>query len=34
MLAAGRSAADVARLLRVHRATIGRILNSAAAADA
>lgn len=32
MLAAGRSAADVARLFRVHRATIGRIVSSVAAA--
>lgn len=30
MLAAGRSAADVARLFRVHRATIGRIVSGAA----
>jgi hypothetical protein len=31
MLAAGRSGADVARLFRVHRATIGRIAAEARA---
>lgn len=33
MLTAGRSAADVARLFRVHRATISRVVSSAAQAD-
>jgi hypothetical protein len=32
MLAAGRSGADVARIFRVHRATIGRIAAEARAA--
>ena len=33
MLTAGRSAADVARLFRVHRAAISRVVSSAAQAD-
>ncbi len=33
MLTAGRSAADVTRLFRVHRATISRVVSSAAQAD-
>ncbi|MFD1961501.1 helix-turn-helix domain-containing protein [Novosphingobium panipatense] len=34
MLTAGRSTADIARLFRVHRATISRIVNNFAVKDA
>ena len=33
MLAAGRSAADVARLFRVHRATISRVVSNKTASS-